>query len=181
MSTGQLPEDRRARTHNSIELVRKVSNRLFLAMGVLIAVFLVAVLVTLSNAGLPSSTLLLVFLAGQFGGYVSLQRRVKKLNEDDLELVATSWIYTALSPLVGGILAVVLYMVFVSELVTGQLFPSFEPDANAGNTHDIRMLFAHHGAGYVDYAKLMVWSFIAGFSEKFVINVIGTFTTEEGD
>jgi hypothetical protein len=42
-------------------------------------------------------------------------------------------------------------------------------------------LFAHHGQSYVDYAKLMVWSFIAGYSERFVINVISSFTKHQAD
>jgi hypothetical protein len=29
---------------------------------------------------------------------------------------------------------------------------------------------------YKDYAKLIFWSFVAGFSEKFAVDVIGGFT-----
>jgi len=73
---------------------------------------------------------------------------------------------------------VVLYMIFASELITGQLFPAFEPDKGSEALQNVKLLFAYHCVSYVDYAKLMVWSFIAGFSEKVVINVIGTFSTK---
>jgi hypothetical protein len=162
-----------------IDLVRAVSKRLFIAIFVLVIVFFTTLVVTISATNLPSSTVLLVFIVGQAGGYVGLQRRIKKLNTEDLELLSTSWIYTILSPLVGGILAVVLYMIFASELITGQLFPAFEPDSGTAEIHNIKLLFAYHCVSYIDYAKLMVWSFIAGFTEKLVVNVIGTFTTKE--
>jgi hypothetical protein len=166
---------------NKIDLVRTVSKRLFIAIFVLVIIFFVTLIVTITATNLPSSSVLLVFIVGQLGGYVGVQRRVKKLNTDDLELLATSWIYTILSPMVGGILAVVLYTIFASELITGQLFPVFEPDSGASEMHNIKLLFAYHCVSYIDYAKLMVWSFIAGFTEKFVVNVIGTFTTKENE
>ena len=164
-----------------VELVRVVSKRLLAAMLVLLAVILAALLVTIAKVEVPSLTLLLVFVAGQVGGYVGLQRRVKTMSPEDLELLATSWVYTVLSPLVGGILAIALYLVFVSELVTGHLFPVFEADSGASDTESIRMVFAQHGQSYVDYAKLMVWSFIAGYSERFVVNVISSFTGNEAE
>jgi hypothetical protein len=159
-----------------IELVRVVSKRLLVAMLVLLAAILAVLLATAAKVGVPSLTLLLVFLAGQVGGYVGLQRRVKTMSLEDLELLATSWVYTVLSPLVGGILAIALYLVFVSELVTGQLFPVFEADSGASEIESIKALFSQHGHSYVDYAKLMVWSFIAGYSERFVVNVISSFS-----
>ena len=162
-----------------VELVRVVSKRLLVAMLVLLTAVLAAIVVTVTKIEAPSTTLLLVFLAGQVGGYVGLQGRVKTMSLEDLGLLATSWVYTVLSPLVGGILAVALYLIFVSELITGHLFPVFQPDTGAPDTESIKMLFAHHGQSYVDYAKLMVWSFIAGYSERFVINVISSFTTND--
>ena len=61
------------------------------------------------------------------------------------------------------------------------IIPLFRTRPVGNGAKNIRMLFAYHGVSYVDYAKLMVWSFIAGFSEKLVVNVIGTFTTKEGE
>ena len=164
-----------------IDLVRGVSRRLLLAMLVLIAAVVCAVVVALWAVEAPSPSVLIVFLAGQIGGYVGLQRRIKKLSTEDLELLATSWVYTVLSPLIGGILAVALYLIFISGLITGELFPVFVADSQAPDDESIRMLFAHHGEKYGDYAKLLVWSFVAGYSEKFVINVISSFTKDQED
>lgn len=115
---------------------------------------------------------------GVLGGFISLQRRLKTLSIKDLELLNRSWYYTLLSPLTGGFLAVVLYMIFISGLLTGDLFPGFTLDpadtATPGSVvfKDIIQVRANT---VQDYAKLLVWSFIAGYSEKFVINILGQF------
>jgi len=127
----------------------------------------------------------LVIATGCVGGFVGLQRRLKELSPSELELIASSIYYTALSPLVGGILALLLYIIFLSGLVSGQLFPNFVADhiasamANATSAagqartdETFVLIFGQHGVGYQDYAKLIFWSFVAGFSERFVTDVI---------
>ena len=37
------------------------------------------------------------------------------------------------------------------------------------------MLFQVQGVGYKDYAKLIFWCFLAGYSESFVTNIISRF------
>jgi len=78
--------------------------------------------------------------------------------------------------LVGGILALLLFMIFVSGLLKGDLFPVFVPDIdpNPAFKENFFILFEIHG-GPTDYAKLIFWSFVAGFSERFVIDVISQF------
>jgi hypothetical protein len=71
----------------------------------------------------------IVIAADVIGGFVGLQRRLKDLTIQDLTLMSNSWIYTCLSPLVGGVLALLLYILFISKLVSGDLFPLFRPDA----------------------------------------------------
>jgi hypothetical protein len=63
-------------------------------------------------------------------------------------------------PLVGAAGAILLYMMFRSGLLTGELSPSFR--ACVPNNETLCTITG------VEEAKLMVWSFIAGFSEKFV-------------
>ena len=113
------------------------------------------------------------FAAGVIGGFVGLQRRLKRMSDGDLELMANSWVYIWLSPLVGGVLAVVLYILFVSGLLRGHLFPEFNGEATVDRS-GFAVLFNVEGTGR-DYAKMLFWSFVAGFSERFVTDIISKF------
>ena len=163
-------------TEKRMNLVRTVSNRMFKAMMILVMAAAVLVILSWTGKASVSPTVPLIFLAGQIGGYVGLQSRIKTLPEEDLSLVATSWVYTILTPLVGGILAVLLYLIFLSGLISGTMFPVFKQDALQPDPESFLVVFAQHADGYANYAKLLVWSFIAGYSERFVIDMISTFT-----
>jgi hypothetical protein len=127
----------------------------------------------------PSTPVLCVIL-GAVGGFVGLQRRLKQLGEDDLELLETSWAYVVLAPMVGGILALLLYMLFLSKLLSSPLFPTFvlDGDVDGSVTWQNFLIISHVHGGFDDYAKLAFWSFVAGFSERFVVDVIGRFEGE---
>lgn len=166
---------------NKLNLLVTVSNRLFKAMLILLLAALIIIIVAWVGAFDISPIIPLIFLFGQIGGYVGLQSRVKTLPDEDLQLIATSWIYTILTPLVGGILAILLYLIFLSGLISGTVFPVFKPDAIQPKADSFLVMFAQHADGYVNYAKLLVWSFVAGYSERFVIDMVGSFAKIEPD
>lgn len=114
----------------------------------------------------------IVIISGVIGGFVGLQRRLKELTVPDLKLIQESWIYTLLSPLVGGVLALLLYVLFLSDLISGELFPHFV--SKVDNCLGYQCLFEQYG-GYKDYAKLIFWCFVGGYSERFVTDVISRF------
>lgn len=159
-----------------IDLMRVVSRRLFIALSILLVFFLVGAVV-LTRTWMSDSVLtvpLVVIACGAVGGFISIQRKVSKMAENDLRLLSGSWVYICLTPLVGSVLALVAYMVFVSRLLTGDVFPEFEVRGVPRN--GILSIFDQTATGgYVGYAKLIVWSFVAGYSENFVTNVIGRF------
>ncbi len=174
-----------------LQAIRKISNRLATALVVLVFLIICGAFLTYNSPeGKFVTAPIAAFSAGIIGGFVGLQRRLKIMSEDDLTLLANSWVYVCLSPLVGGILAVVLYVLFISTLISGDLFPKFIPDAVPKLTPDTKELcievkkgfsdiFAVHGES-VDYAKMMFWSFVAGFSERFVTDIISKFETVPG-
>ncbi|MBX3739437.1 MAG: hypothetical protein KF712_00495 [Akkermansiaceae bacterium] len=131
--------------------------------------------------GALAVTPFIVFIVGSIGGFVGFQRRLKDLDDEDLTLLSESWIYTLLAPLVGGILAVLLYIVFLSGLLGGDIFPSFRQDPLIENQKVTRfsVIFSTHG-DFKDYAKLIFWAFIAGFSERFVTNILAQFEAQSG-
>lgn len=165
------------------EMIRIISNRLFLALAVLTAVLMTgAALMFNGRAITGGATVWLVLLSGCVGGFIGLQKRLKTLEHEDLALLARSWVYVVLSPLVGGILALLTLILFVSGLLDGDLFPNFvgaEREPGAGN--DLSSLTRVYGAEHTDYAKLVFWCFVAGYSERFVTNIVSHFeTTAEG-
>lgn len=157
------------------QLIRTVSNRLLISLGGLLLLIIPGAMI--ASAGthtIVGATPLMTLMIGAIGGFVGLQRRLKKLGDEDLVLLADSWVYIALSPLVGGILAVLMYVLFISGLLAGTLFPKFVPDAAADSVEGLGALFLIHGTA-ADYAKLIFWCFLAGFSEKFAIDIISQF------
>jgi hypothetical protein len=176
-------------TNERLVLIRRISRFLFISLSMLIPVLVILAIQPWGNsAPEPEPEMVYIVLGlGALGAFVSLQRRLKSLAPDDLRLLADSWFHAWLSPLVGGILATVLYCLFLSGLLAGDLFPSFCTTAlhdieAAGTSKEKATGFAaifHCTAdGPRDYAKLMFWSFLAGFSEKFVIDIIGHFETQ---
>lgn len=82
-----------------------------------------------------------------------------------------------LSPLVGGIFGLLLWMSFFGGMIQGSLFPTIDgidkPYTNFFN------LMAHtRPASYSDAAKGIVWSFLAGYSERFVPNILDRLAEE---
>ncbi len=152
-------------------LLRSVSGRLFVALFLLPVIVL---LIVGLRTDAPYVVLNAVIGSGIIGGFVGLQRRLKDLTLDDLQLMQASWVYTALSPLVGGILALLLYVLFLSGLVSGQMFPIFEANSEK-IVKSFHAVLNQHGHDYTDYAKLVFWSFVAGYSEHFVTDVISRF------
>lgn len=166
-----------------LQAIRKISNRLATALVVLVLLVIGgAFFAYQSPEGRIVNAPIAAFAAGVIGGFVGLQRRLKSMSDDDLTLLANSWVFVCLSPLVGGILAVVLYVLFISTLVSGDLFPKFVPDVRDLSPEfqkGFAEIFAVHGES-VDYAKMMFWSFVAGFSERFVTDIISKFENGSG-
>jgi hypothetical protein len=155
---------------DKIALVKAVSSRLIVALVAILGLLLVFFVgFMFFGDGL---TLPVVMLLGALGAFISLQRRFKDLDEGDLMLIRDSVPYTFLAPLAGATLAGVLYLAFLSGILAGEIFPDFKIEDNSGAFGG---LFTANSSNPADYAKLLFWSFVAGFSEKFVTNIIGSF------
>lgn len=158
----------------SVESVKAVSQRLLCCLGGVVAVLLGLFVVLLSTDKVVTLPVILLF--GALGAFMSLQRRLKHLSEEDLMLFRESLSYTLLAPLAGAILAGVLYLMFIAQLLSGPLFPEIRTDTkDVEKVIGLAKLFFTE-ASPVDYAKILVWSFVAGFSERFVTDIIGRFS-----
>ncbi|QDV50303.1 hypothetical protein [Gimesia fumaroli] len=116
------------------------------------------------------------FGCGLLGGFVSIQQRLKRIGDEELTLLAQSWFQVLLIPVYGGIFALVLYIGFLSTIIEGSLFPQFSSppfSEPVPTTKDIQDFFMQtYPATGTDLAKLLFWSFLAGFSERFVPQVL---------
>jgi hypothetical protein len=109
---------------------------------------------------------------GIIGGFVSSQRRMQNIPGDGDPLISVLGLddaryYLWLSPLLGAVFAVILAWMFMGGIVEGTLFPAFASDSKDGTWFS--GLFSQQLLkGPSEYAKLFVWSFLAGFAERLV-------------
>jgi hypothetical protein len=118
----------------------------------------------------------LAFSCGIIGGFVSIQQRLKAIGQEELALLAQSWFQIVLVPIFGGVFALVLYCMFLSGLVAGDIFPAFfspaAPDGGPNSAYMQSILTQTYPNSGPDLAKFIFWSFVAGFSERFVLNFV---------
>ncbi len=168
---------------NSQDLVKRI-NRPYLHMALTVFVIVAgAVLILVWAAYDDIGIHWMVFLVGTIGGVANNYRRLQHLPRDTNALAdsGTSRLVTVqlyVSPLIGGIFAVVLYMLFLGGILQGALFPEFphlQQNDYEGVSSFIKSATPAKGS---DAAKLMFWSFVAGFSEAFVPNIIDKLAQE---
>jgi len=125
-----------------------------------------------------------LFLAGALGGVTNTYMRVRgvpssisKIGNKTANTLAILQVY--ISPFIAGVFGVVLYAFFLTDMLNGSLFPNF-----AGLEEEYKGTLTLFQSIYpkeqVDAAKAIIWSFIAGFSERLVPNIIDKMAQEAG-
>jgi len=128
-----------------------------------------------------------VIVAGAGGGFVSSLRRlysfgdifprreyVRLFRKLNFYVVA----YSLVPAIVGMIGAVMVYLMFAAGLLKGDLFPEFH--CATGECTDFRGFVSHWSPkDAAEYAKAIVWGFIAGFSERFVPDILNRLSSEK--
>ncbi len=119
---------------------------------------------------------LAIFLAGTLGGVTNNYIRLKAIPADQAIFPNTTTnqlaiIQVYVSPIIAGVFGCIFYYIFVSGILRGALFPEFtgveekfQRVSEIFNTIDPKT--------NQDSVKAIVWSFVAGFSEKMVPNII---------
>jgi len=141
--------------------------------GILLLVTVLIYGLTESNGGKQTPILvILVFTCGLLGGFVSIQQRLPKISVEEMQALTKSWLSITLIPINGGIFAIVLMFIFMGEIVQGVLFPEYR-EVKISNTFEFyRWIQNDYPTSGKEVAKLLFWSFVAGFSERLVPQVI---------
>jgi hypothetical protein len=130
-----------------------------------------------------------VMVAGAGGAFVSSLRRlygfqdifprrssVRLFRRLDFYVIA----YSLVPVLVGIIGAVMIYLVFAGQLLRGDLFPEFICTAPNNKCDDFYAFVSNWmPKDPASNAKAIVWGFIAGFSERFVPNILNRLATDK--
>ena len=157
--------------------LNRVTRMLVLLTGIGLGVIAIALYKLVAQAEQPERTYLMlyVFAAGLMGGFVSLQQRLPGLTLTELRELSQSWFTVLMVPINGGVFAIVLHLMFTAGLLEGAMFPkmaqpTFDQAEVVGSFYN--WLVNTMPATGPDVAKLLFWSFVAGFSERFVPQII---------
>lgn len=123
-----------------------------------------------------------VFICGIIGGFVSIQQRVKDIKDEELELLCGSWFQILLVPIFGAVFSLILYCIFLAGLLNSDIFPAFyipsPPSGVPDNDFIVSVLQKTYPLTGRDLAKLIFWSFAAGFTERLVPQIVSNFTSK---
>ena len=148
----------------------------------LVALLAAGLLGSYAIATFEPPVLTLVALAGMLGAFFSALTRLYNVDAAAIAIMSPvvvqlrGWhlfMYALVPPMVGVIAAVVLYVGFVSGLVDGGLFPKMSCKGKDKTCVDLLEVIRNYGpTAATDYGKALIWSFVAGFSERFVPDVL---------
>ncbi|MEM7673657.1 MAG: hypothetical protein AAF212_09975 [Verrucomicrobiota bacterium] len=162
-------EDRQA-------LLLKLTRKLVICTGTTLGVLIIFFFSNHFSSNSSRSYLtLIVFAAGLIGGFVSIQQRIHRVSDLELKHLSQSWSSVLLIPIYGGIFAIAIHVIFLSEIITGGLFPQYSvlKFSTPATLADFKSFFEDTlPRSGQDAAKMIFWAFCAGFSERLVPQII---------
>jgi hypothetical protein len=130
------------------------------------------------------SIFLITVMAGATGAIFSNITRLYQVDEVS-ELFANKIsdakihrmaLYAAVPAVIGAVAAAVVYLVFAGKFIQGTPFPLFTCDAGQ-KCGSLSAFVDHWGPENAeDYAKMIFWGFVAGFSERLVPDMLGQYS-----
>jgi len=157
----------------------------------LVSGVLVGAIVLAWQAGNPPFYLFAI-LAGTLGAFMSTLIRLYNYEEfprvvhgQGLERLRRSdlTVYSLVPPVVGALSAAILFIAFAAGVVEGgSFFPTFACQAGEKMCGSFDTLIHQFGpADATDYARTLVWCFIAGFAERLVPDKLKGLAAGAGD
>ena len=137
------------------------------AIGVLIIYFLASLSKNIAGEKVPKIYFLLA--AAVLGSLVNQPFRDDK-DDRSMGLILLI-LYLAWKSAIASVFAVIVNLIFISGIVSGELFPRFY-GADLSYLDMIQWALSIDPQTNADMAKILLWSFVAGFSEKLVPNMV---------
>ena len=164
--------------------LNSVTRWILFVLGIFFLIAALAVLYDYRNWGRTSETVSLiplVVLAGATGASISLQNRLQRVpttGDSIIHLFALKQGRTSLllMPITGAIFALLAYLLFISGYVQGDLFPKIrytgKPQEQLAYHSFGSFLYEMSPVDPVNFAKLMLFCFLAGFAERLIPDVL---------
>jgi hypothetical protein len=166
----------------------RISKRVTVAILFGVGIILFVVLLNIMGvAKARPATILPVLFVGAMGGLLSMQQRYQSMSRegdpiDNISEMMQGWSRLFLPAISGAIFAILLYMLVIGGLLQGDLFPILTAHTKDTTNPDGVGLWdlLQHGrpASTSNYAKLIIWSFLAGFAERFVPDTLSGFISK---
>ena len=137
------------------------------AIGVLIIYFLASLSKNIAGEKVPKIYFLLA--AAVLGSLVNQPFRDDK-DDRSMGLILLI-LYLAWKSAIASVFAVIVNLIFISGIVSGELFPRFY-GTDLSYFDMIQWALSIDPQTNADMAKILLWSFVAGFSEKLVPNMV---------
>jgi hypothetical protein len=162
------------------DILRKIVQEMFVSVGIGLVVLLAAFFMGQTMV----AAIVLVMLMGALGGFLSVQQRIAKISTDQDPILTMFQLQKGLfavrlAPLTGALCALVLLLIFQADLLTGALFPDMKKLLFRLGTLQTPTGVFTGGDNAIQFAKLLVWCFIAGFAERFVPDTLNKLVSKQ--
>ena len=149
-------------------------------IGGILAMVLPFYLRYLSGSGTAHepSIFLIAAMCGALGAFCSALIRLYNFTDLPKAIISDQlkglnnlhlFVYSLVPAAVGSIAAAALYLIFAAGILQGATFPQFACKAVDKTCGSLTMFMESWGPKEAtDFAKVLVWGFVAGFAERFV-------------